>query len=237
MAVDVDKSARLVFEILGAFFPERAIHLGGYITEQNAKVLALEPWREQQLVKFIGLLVQNVDDMTRGYLEKRVTKVAWAVRNILELSVWINFCNASDASAKQFHVDAARDLEGFRKAIQKLEVIEKGAESVDLARMQKELAAFAQKQYGLASFDDDYTKVAEAAKALGMDRFPALFKLYSKFAHPTSLAVNSVVAVEADAGIRLMFLEDGAETSSDALTTIREFAIKHLPLPVQAATL
>jgi hypothetical protein len=48
--------------------------------------------------------------------------------------------------------------------------------------------------------------------------------------------VNSVVAVEADAGIRLMFLADGAETAVGALTTIREFVIKHLPLPGKAAT-
>jgi hypothetical protein len=173
--VDVDKNAQQAFEMLEDFFPERAVHLRAYISTENARVNALDSWREDQLIKFIGLLVQNVEDMVRGYVEKRVTKIGWAVRNILELSVWIGFCNVSSAHAKQFHTDAARDLEGFRKAVQKLEVLETGSQNTRLVQTQKDLATFAQKHYGVSKLDDDFTKITEAAKLLGLDRFPALY--------------------------------------------------------------
>jgi len=234
--VDVERNARLVFEILEDFFPERARHLAGYITESSARSKALDPWLWQQLVKFIWLLSRSVEDLKRGYLEKRIMTMAWAARNILELSVWIDYCNASNTNARQFEVDAARDLDGFGKNMQRLEVLERGAKHPDLIQMQKELAEFAKTQYGVSTLDDDFTRVSDAAKSLGVDRFEPMNKLYSKFAHPTALALNSVDAEEADAGLRLMFLEDGAETSTDSLTKIRNFALIHLPLPGIAAT-
>jgi hypothetical protein len=53
--------------------------------------------------------------------------------------------------------------------------------------------------------------------------------MYSKYARPTSIALNSVAAVEADAGFRSMFLRDAVGRAADTLTAIRETIAKTFP--------
>ncbi len=72
--------SKLAIAILHEFFPIRARYLGRHLIESNKTVKVLEEWREQQLFKFIGLLSQNAEDLEQGYVENRITKVAWAAR-------------------------------------------------------------------------------------------------------------------------------------------------------------
>src|SRR5258708_1080811 len=228
--------SKLAIAILHEFFPIRARYLGRHLIESNKTVKVLEEWREQQLFKFIGLLSQNAEDLEQGYVENRITKVAWAARNLLELSIWIGYCNLSDAHARRFRDDSARDLLGVTKAVQSLYTQGQGSPDPGLDRTKQELATFAQNVFGGNSLDDDFKRARDAAQELGRQaRFLDLNKLFSKFAHPTSIALNSVVAVEADAGIRLMFLNDGVKLATDSLTTTKDEIVRHFPLPTAAA--
>jgi hypothetical protein len=215
---------------LHGFFPLRAVYLGKALMKWNERDNVLEKWREQQIFKFIGLLTQNAEDLELGFNEKRVTKVAWAARNLLELAIWIDYCNLSDAHATRFRDDSARDLMGFSKAVQQLEIQRKGAPDPGLEASQTRLVAFAKSTLGVIGLDEDFTRVLKAAREVGREReFGALNKLFSKYAHPTSIALNSVVTVDADSGIRGMFLRVGIELSTHALTTIRDDMAKHFP--------
>jgi len=220
----------LAIEFLREFFPVRALYLGEKLTEANEVGKAMAGWREKQLFKFIGLLTQNADDLERAYREKRITKLAWAARNILELSIWIDYCNRSDVQAKQLRDDSARDLLGFAKAIQAIYIEGQGSPDLGLKKTEQDLISFAQNVFGVTGLDDDFKRVSEAAKDVGRENnFRQLNKLFSKFAHPTAISLNAVVAVEADAGIRTMFLNDGVELATDALTTIREVIVGSFP--------
>jgi hypothetical protein len=184
-----------LISVLHKFFPERAEGLAGFLKQENGKARKLEEWRERQIINFIQTLILSTGDLERAFIERRITTLAWTTRNLLELSIWIDYCNLSDVHAKRFRDDAARDLHGFSQAIQSLQVHETGIEDTHLKQAQQKLATFAH-SWGISALEDDFTKVSIAAKELGRDvPFLGLNKLLSKLAHPTAWAVNSVDSV------------------------------------------
>jgi hypothetical protein len=214
---------------LHEFFPERAQGLAGLLERENRRSHKLEEWRERQLCNFIQMLILSATDLERALVEKRVMTLAWTTRNLLELSIWIDYCNLSDAHAKRFRDDAAKDLYGFTCAVQSLEVHDKGREDPQLDRAQQNLVGFA-RSWGINALEDDFTRVSVAAAELGREKtFLSLNKLLSKLAHPTAWAVNSVESIRADEGFRGMFFGDGVEMATGSLTSIRTFVIAHLP--------
>jgi hypothetical protein len=216
--------------VLHQFFPERAEGLAGFLKRENCKACKVEEWRERQLINFIQTLILSANDLERAFVERRTTTLAWTTRNLLELSIWIDYCNLSDANAKRFRDDAARDLLGFSRAIQSLQVHETGLEDAELKAAQQRLATFAQ-SWGISALEDDFTKVSAAARDLGREAsYLSLNKLLSKLAHPTAWAVNSVHSVDADEEFREMFFSDGVEMATGSLTSIRTFIITQLPL-------
>ena len=106
-----------------------------------------------------------------------------------------------------------------------------GRPDASLEQKKQELIAFAENAFGVIALNDHFTQVSAAAREVGrQSEFVSLNKLFSKFVHVSSIALNSVVAVEADAGIRSLFLHDGVKLATDALTTIREVIVQHFPL-------
>lgn len=169
---------------LNEFFPERALMLSGFLRDVNKTSKKPPAWRESQLVKFIGLLTLNADELKRGYEEKRITKVAWATRNLLEISIWVDFCELSDANAKQFRDDSAQDLLGFAKVMQKQCIKDEGKPDLELDRAMRELVKMAEREFGVSGMEDDFTRVSKAAVEVGRsEEFTSANKLLSKYAH------------------------------------------------------
>jgi hypothetical protein len=218
------------FARLHEFFPRAARKLAEYLATKNSAEGKIEKWREDQLNKFIRSLSLNADELERAFKQDRITALAWAVRNIIELSVWVDYCNLDVAHATRFRDDSVRDFYGFSKAIQTLQREEHGKSDAGLDRAQKDLETFATTVFGMGALDDDFERVSSAADELGWGkRFLALNKIYSKYAHPTAWAVNAVNSIEADAGFRKMFLMDGIETVTGSLTKIRDFVLRSYP--------
>lgn len=94
------------------------------IRKRNKKEKRLEPWREQQLVNFLRSIIQIVSDIDNAHGKKRLSTVAWLTRNLLELSVWIQYCNLSDENAMTFRKDAARDMYGLWQALEQMAVLQ-----------------------------------------------------------------------------------------------------------------
>lgn len=214
---------------LHQFFPKRARDYGEYLRVSNKIVRKLDDWREQQLLRFIDLLKENANDLEAGYAEERITKLAWAARNLLELSIWVDYCNLSDGHAKQFRDDSARDLLGFAKTAKSL-YLQVPRPILDFDTSIQEIVALAQNTFGMSSLDDDFKKVATAAQNVGrQQKFLALNKLFSKFAHPTAIAMNFIVPAEADTAIREMFLVNGVRSAVESLRTIGNVVLRHFP--------
>lgn len=177
------------------------------------------------------MVVQAAMDLERAYLERRITTLAWATRNLLELSIWIDYCNLSNQHAKRFSDDSLRDLYGLSKAVQRTVEVESGVKSTDMDRALSNLAQFAQ-SLGIQALEDDFKHVSEAAKELGrLQKFQAANKLLSKFAHPTAWVVHIADGPGAgpEAGYLTMILQDGVFFAMNAVITIRKIIRVHYP--------
>jgi hypothetical protein len=221
-------------DALHEFFPRRAQAVMLVLKRENGKAHKTDKWREQQLIKFVAALAELTAELERAYNEKRIWTVAWLTRNLLELSVWIEFCNTSLEHARRFRDDAARDLYGLAQAVQSLELHKTGSENSELKGSQERLATFS-RSWRIDRLADDFKRVSDAAEELGRKKaFADLNKMLSKFAHPTAFMVNAVFSSEADAGLRDLFFEDGVAMAIDSLTAIRSFILAYYPEPSTA---
>ena len=58
-------------------------------------------WRELQILNFIRYVKMYADDLARSYEAQRIDSVAQAMRNLLEMCIWTEFCEISEANAKR----------------------------------------------------------------------------------------------------------------------------------------
>jgi hypothetical protein len=218
MALDVEQSMSILNEI----FPDQAKKLLGNIVLLNQYEEHMDDWRERQLRHFLEITISSAFDLRRAYEERRISTLAWLARNLLELSVWIQYCNISEANAKQFSDDAVRDMFGWAKAIHELTAFQDGAPDAQLATRLDNLDKFAAKR-GITPLADDFKRVSDASKEVGNDvLFSKANKLYSKFAHPTAWVVATANSEEADKEVRGMIFSDGAELAVVCYLVIRD---------------
>jgi hypothetical protein len=217
---------------LHMLFPIRARLLAIHLKEANAEEKKLEEWRERQIVNFIEMLMLNALDLERAYVEKRASTLAYVARNLLELSIWVEYCNLSDSNAKWFSDDVTRDLFGLSRALQGIGVLATGTEDPGLKKAQDRLVKFADSTLGIKNLDDDFKRVVQAAQELSREKsFIALNKTFSKLAHPTAWAVNSVLSVDMNNYFCELFLLEGVVLAMSTITQIREVILKKFPAP------
>jgi hypothetical protein len=220
-----------LIDFLHQFFPRRALALAASIEELRPEDHPFQRSPERLMIKFIRMLDLNTSDLERAHHEKRISTLAWAARNILELSVWIEYCTLTDENARRFQEDAVRDLAGFSDAVQTAVHLTEGQQHAELGSVRLRLTEFAASTLGIPVLGNDFQRVAQAATVIGRgESFSAANKMFSKFAHPTAWAVHTVESIDADEGLRNMFLSDGIEMATDALTRIRQFVLPRLRL-------
>jgi hypothetical protein len=165
----------------------------------NVKGKKLPKWRQKQIESFIAMLGITALDLQRSYEDKHIAALGWAGRNVLELSVWIDYCLLFESNARRFHEDALRDLHGWSRAMARPIKTSTGEEPRKLAGKILELETFAHSTTSIEEFKDDFKKVVEAAEELGRkEEFVSASKTLYKFAHPTAWMVHTVLAVDAD---------------------------------------
>ena len=227
--VELSASAKKSLHDLHQLFPARALMLIEALRTRNKKYNRIPEWRGEQIAKLAIMVVQSAMDLEPAYLHRRISALAWATRNLLELSIWIDYCNLSDQHAKRFSDDSLRDLYGLSKAVQQTVEAESGSKSNDLDRALGDLSQFAQK-WGIATLEDDFKRVSDAAKELGrFSTFQAANKLLSKFAHPTAWAVHVSDNPGREAGYLTMILHDGVFLAMNAIITVRKVIRVHYP--------
>jgi galactitol-specific phosphotransferase system IIB component len=119
--------------------------------------------------------------------------VAWNARNLLELWIWIKYCEASRENARRFHEDALRDALGLTVSLSKMFDM-RGLVNDFEDQAREALKAVALKDQGVDSVDTNYERVAEAARKIGeYDWYTACNALLSKFAHPTAVLVVGIM--------------------------------------------
>jgi hypothetical protein len=207
--------------ILKAKFPTASNDLIQLILKREAEK-GIEDWRATQLIQFIGLMELFTEDLHDAYDKRRVMTVAWIARSLLEIFVWIQYCNVSEANAKRFFEDVARDFHGYCKALEKLNVDHQPGidQSRDLVKRFSESAI----SEGILDVADGYKDVRDAAAEIGVGSFYAgLNKIYSKLAHPTALALDAAFRKVGRENYRDLFVVDAMQFAIRALSDIEDF--------------
>jgi hypothetical protein len=208
--------------VLHRYFPKGAANLAKSLKKANLKNKILEEWREEQLIGFIEALKTNAHDLKGAYIKKRVATVAWVARNILELDIWIDYCNLSDVHAKRFQDDSVRDLLGLFSAVRAITVEEHGEEIPQLKEAQQILEKSAEAVFGVV--DEKYLRVDKAADELGRrNAFVQINKMYSKLAHPTAWALKSGLWSAADQRVCDDLFACGAVMVAQTLLKVSDF--------------
>ena len=222
-------STDLSLQLLGEFYPERAQGLIAALKTANSTHGRMNDWRETQLRHFVEILIGSAFDLERAHAEKKISSLAWLARNLLELSVWVQYCNLSPENAKQFHDDAVRDMFGWAQAFHDLCIHREGKEDAKLAAKLVDLDNYASAR-GIAPLADDFTRVSVAAKAVGCDiLFAKSNKIYSKFAHPTAWVVATTASEQADKEFRELLFEDGVNFAATSIIQIRNEILRVFP--------
>jgi hypothetical protein len=186
----------------------------------HSKAREIEEWREEQLRNFLTSLIRNVRELESAIVDKQTPRIAWVIRNLLELAVWVQYCNSSNERAQRFCVDSVRDFFGLSKALKGFFA----GQDVDFSNIDKFEAEFKdaiKQEFGMAEIDEEYERVSKAAKDVGFARFATVNKVCSKFAHPTAWLVSTPDNPEKEEGLCTFLIVEGARSADEAYDNIR----------------
>jgi hypothetical protein len=186
----------------------------------NSKSRKIEEWREEQLRNFLTSLIRNARELESAIVDKQTPRIAWVTRNLLELAVWVQYCNSSNERAQRFAVDSARDFFGLSKAFKGFFA----GQNVDFGTIDKlegEFKDAIKQEFGITEVDEEYERVSKAAKDVGFARFQIVNKICSKFAHPTAWLVSTQDNPEQEEAIRTFLITEGARSADEARDSIR----------------
>jgi hypothetical protein len=107
--------------------------------------------------------------------------------------VWSTYCSKSRENARRLYEDAGRDVHDVYSVFEKWgSATAQGADWAQIfARAKEDLSQRAASE-GVESLEGPFKKVSEAANDCGMGaHFSTVFKMLSKFAHPTAMQILS----------------------------------------------
>jgi len=171
-------------------FPHRAQAMAVALHEINQTEKRLPVWRESQVKALLKITSVFAFDVEDRYRAQRGDQLATAVRNLTELVIWIEYCAVSEKNARAFCDDGPRDMRELLEALQKVYTFANKAPEPRLAEMIAGLRTEAQTSK-FPDIDKHYLDVRSAATEIGkVDAFGPLFKAFSKYTHPTALAIH-----------------------------------------------
>jgi Family of unknown function (DUF5677) len=180
-------------------------------------------WREYQILALLTGVGLYVADLGETYRARRLDSLAQAMRNLMELNIWTQYCGASEQNAKQFYDDAARDMKEILESLQKIYTEANKEPQDQLTRMMADFRTAAETEFNVESFDGDYTRLNNAAGKVGKQSIhSSLYKIASKLAHPTSLLLGLNHSTKPDSGLFDSLYEFGAGLAVASISQVEK---------------
>jgi len=192
---------------------EKALALGHRITEtieRSDKSIALS-----NFCSYISGELRQASTFYPG----NISGLAWVTRNLFETNLTIRHVLTSDSNFSDWLGQALRDEKDFIDGVLSVatDTRNSAAETQLRARLAK-LQDMAQR-HGL-EFSKPF-RVSDIAKPLGLlDEYNSLYKLFSKYVHPSSLLINSWHQQAPDANWTNIFLSKSQLYSGDSIYRI-----------------
>jgi hypothetical protein len=199
--------------------PNRVKVLTQAFRRTNREAKRFPEWREYQILSFIKFAGIYAIDLNETYRAGRLDSLSQAMRNLLELSIWTQYCGVSTENAKHFFDDAARDIKEIMEVLQKVYTTVNKEPQKRIEDILIDMKSRAP-QLNIENLDDSYTRVSDAAEAVGK-RFAhsPFYKIASKFAHPTSLILN---LKDSQGNLKSSFYEIGSKLVTACLDEVEK---------------
>ena len=166
--------------------------------------MLLNLWAE--LVMDFRLLELSYVNHHEAFVISRPSVMAWRARNLLELSVWIEYCLKSKENVRRFYNDKMRDAFEWVSVIQSLTELFPAFPAAGQIKQVKARMEESAIKAGV-DIDDSYMRVNDAARELGnLQPWTKMNKLLSKFAHPTAFTVLTLTQGETESSMSDFFL-------------------------------
>jgi hypothetical protein len=177
--------------------------------------MLLNLWAE--LVMDFRLLELSYVNHHEAFLISRPSVMAWRARNLLELSVWIEYCLKSRENARRFYDDKMRDAFEWVSVMHSLAELFPALPAAAQIKQVKARMETSAINSGV-DIDDSYMRVNDAARELGiLQPWGKMNKLLSKFAHPTAFTVLTLTQGEAESNMSDFFLMVGCLSFSGSI--------------------
>ncbi|MFZ0820725.1 MAG: hypothetical protein WAM91_11700, partial [Candidatus Acidiferrales bacterium] len=121
----------------------------------NQSPKKLPEWRTNQILNFISAVRINSDDLIARYKNGRIDALSQTTRNLMEVCIWIQYCNLSELHAKTFYEDSVRDVKEIMQSLLALYTSANGAPEQRLVSMLDGLRTVAADS-GFQDFDRSY---------------------------------------------------------------------------------
>lgn len=214
--------------LLSDAFPGTSLALVAFLKRKNKRLQRIPKWRVRQFQNFVTALNATAFELERARREERTATLAWSARNFLELSIWVEYCCASEENAKRFKDDTSRDLFGMIAAAKRAVTTPELHQRVDdiLQRLER---IFNTQSFKIS---DEFKRVDKAATELGREReFLSQNKFFSKMAHPTAFIVNSKKTKRFDKRFQAAIFIGGVGLALKSMVTLIDFFMTHFPDP------
>jgi len=193
------------------------------MTEEKASLKVL--MQSSTIAKLANALRHTVSDLiaTRDS-HPSIPVVALLSRNILELRIWTEFCIKSEEDASTFHLDAIRDFDDMIKRVPSTDLTDY-PEAAGLFKQFADARAELEQILDPGELDESYQKVRKAAEDIGqLAVFDPVFKVLSKFAHPTAMLIMmGQISEERYTLLQNALIRCGLEIASEAATISKAF--------------
>ncbi len=162
---------------------------------------------------------------------KKLSLAAFHARNLLELMIWTRYCAKSPENASRFSEDTMRDVDGLRLTMRRFadSIADFEGGVVELNRQIPQLVEYLESVEEWNALDSTYLPVSEAARALGTEMhllyllYRTLNAVFSKFLHPTSLMVKTMLFGEAREPLANACLVTGTKLMMDIVMEIGKY--------------
>jgi len=221
---EVDYETQVARENLQTNIPKRLQELYEIISCLSKETR--DAWFAEDVVKLLASVNRVCGDLLKSIDQDHVSGAAWNSRNLLELWVWLKYCASSRENARRFHEDALRDIQGLTDHLSKLHAL-RGISNEFEAAVRMKIADVAREKLGLNSLESNHTRVAHAAKGVGLgDFFISCNAFLSKFAHPTAgLVLGIMHQSEAHRNLQATLTTFGLYFAGQCVIALEEIAM------------
>ena len=217
--------------VLSGAFPRTSLALVRFLNRKNRRSQRIPRWRVRQVQNFVIALNATAFDLERARREGRTATLAWSARNFLELSIWTEYCCASEDNAKRFKDDTKRDFFGMIAAAKGASLTPEQQQKLD-AQLQRLERIFNTQSFKISDEFNDFKRVSKAATELGREgEFFSWNKFFSKMAHPTAYIVNSKKTKRFDERFQAAIFIVGVDLALKSMVTLYDFFMTHFPDP------